>query len=83
MSLSLRELQFIAQIKRYEVRKPLTHMPHCTNEHISRWLLARQMQRAFIIYGQLYFQRTAVDLKQLINTQRGRAFSSEPDADYR
>lgn len=29
------------------------------------------------------FQRTAVDMKQLINTQGKQAFSSGPDADYR
>lgn len=50
-------------------------------EHVRCWLLARQMCYVFIIYG--HFQRTAVDLKQLINTQSKHAFSFGPDADYR
>lgn len=38
----------------------------------------------FIMYGQLLTsRRTAVDLKQLINTRGEQAFSSRPDADYR
>lgn len=35
------------------------------------------------LWEALYFQGTAVDLKQLINTQRQQAFSSGPDTDYR
>lgn len=39
--------------------------------------------RIYYLLAALYFQRTAVDPKQLINTQRKPAFSSGPDADYR
>lgn len=39
--------------------------------------------RIYYLRAALYFQRTAVDLKQLINTQRQQAFSSGPDTDYR
>lgn len=49
-------------------------------------LLAPGQTNALRIYylgAALHFQRTAVDLKQLINTQRQQAFSSGPDADYR
>lgn len=37
----------------------------------------------YYLWAVLDFQRTAVDMKQLINTQRKPAFSSGPDADYR
>lgn len=49
-------------------------------------LLASSQANALRIYylrAALYFQRTAVDLKQLINTQSQQAFSSGPDTDYR
>lgn len=49
-------------------------------------LLALSQANALRIYylrAALYFQRTAVDLKQLINTQSQQAFSSGPDNDYR
>ncbi len=39
--------------------------------------------RIYYLWAVLYFQRTAVDLKQLINTQSQQAFSSGPDTDYR
>lgn len=39
--------------------------------------------RIYYLWALLYFQRTAVDLKQLINTQSKHAFSFGPDADYR
>lgn len=39
--------------------------------------------RIYYLWAALNFQRTAVDLKQLINTQSQQAFSSGPDTDYR
>lgn len=39
--------------------------------------------RIYYLWAALHFQRTAVDLKQLINTQSKQAFSSGPDTDYR
>lgn len=59
-------------------------MPSCKKR--AHTLLAPGQTNAPHIYylrAALYFQRTAVDLKQLINTQSQQAFSSGPDTDYR
>ncbi len=79
-----RDLHFIAQIKRYKTKEAFTHIPHYKKR--AHMLLAPGQTNALRIYylwAALYFQRTAVDLKQLINTQSQQAFSSGPDTDYR
>lgn len=56
-------------------KKKGTHVPLALGQTI--------VPRLYYLWVVLGFQRTAVDMKQLINTQSERAFSSGPDADYR
>lgn len=66
-------------------RKPW-HTHTSLQKKRAHMLLAHSQTNALRIYSlwaALYFQRTAVDLKQLINTQSQQAFSSGPESDYR
>lgn len=78
----------VNKIKRCKIKKTLAHTYHTTKgkKKGARMLLAlgqTNVLRIYYLWAALHFQRTAVDLKQLINTQSKQAFSSGPDTDYR
>lgn len=65
------------------MNKTLAHTYH--TKKMAFFLAPSQTNALHVYYLQaaLHFQGTAVDLKQLINTQSQQAFSSGPDTDYR
>lgn len=85
-SMSPTAVRFIAQIKRLKNLGVLgTRCPRHKGQkgtHVPLALGQTNVPSLYYLWAALDILRTAVDMKQLINTQ-SKAFSSEPDADYR